>query len=50
MSPIVQTEYPFAISGLNDWKHSNVIVEHENGEEHRKCMMAYLILHVETES
>ena len=44
-------ESPFATSGFNDWKHcSNVIVEHENGEEHRKCMAAYLIRHKETGS
>ena len=35
---------------FNDWNHSNVIVGHENGEEHRKCMMAYLIWHKETGS
>ena len=44
-------ESPFATSGFNDWKHcSNVIVEHENGEEHRKCKMANLISHKETGS
>ncbi len=43
-------ESPFATSGFNDWKHSNVIVEHENGEEHRKCTTAYLIRHKETGS
>ena len=43
-------ESPFATSGFNDWKNSNVIVEHENGEEHRKCMTAYLIRHQETGS
>ena len=36
---------PFATSGFNDWKHSKSITEHENGEEHRKCMTAYLIRH-----
>ena len=43
-------ESPVATSGFNDWKHSNVIVEHENGEEDRKCMTAYLIRHKETGS
>ena len=44
-------ESPFATSGFNDWKHySNAIVEHENGEEHRKCLTAYLIRHKETGS
>ncbi|XP_040197362.1 zinc finger MYM-type protein 1-like [Rana temporaria] len=43
-----KTESPFATSGYNDWKHSNVIGEHENGEEHRKCMTAYFIRHKET--
>ena len=36
---------PFATSGFNDWKYSKSITEHENGEEHRKCMTAYLIRH-----
>ena len=45
-----KTESSSATSGFNDWKHSNVIVEHENGEDHRKCMMAYLIWHKETGS
>ena len=40
-------ESPFATSGFNDWKHSNVIVEHENGENHHKCTTAYLIRHEE---
>ena len=43
-------ESPFASSGFNDWKHSNVIVEHKNGEERHKCMIAYLIWHKETRS
>lgn len=43
-------ESSFATSGFNDWKHSNVIVEHENGEEHRKCMTEYSIRHKETGS
>ncbi|XP_040203750.1 uncharacterized protein LOC120935756 [Rana temporaria] len=43
-----KTESPFATSGFNDWKHSNVIGEHENREEHCKCMTAYLIRHKET--
>ena len=34
-------ESSFATLGFNEWKYfSNVIVEHENGEEYRKCMMA----------
>ena len=44
-------ESRFATSGFNDWKHcSNVSIELENGEEHQKCMMAYLIRHKETGS
>ena len=39
---------PLLHRGFNDWKHcSNVIVEDENGEDHRKCMTAYLIRHKE---
>ena len=41
-------EWTFATSGFNYWKHSNLIVEHENGIEHLKCMTAYLIRHKET--
>ena len=34
-------ESSFATLEFNDWKYcSNVIVEHENGEEYRKCMTA----------
>ena len=43
------TESPFATSAFNNWKHSNVIVEHEISEEHRNCMIAYLIQHKKLE-
>nr|XP_045587469.1 uncharacterized protein LOC123749426 [Procambarus clarkii] len=43
-------ESPFATMGFSDWKSSNVIVEHKIGEEHRKCMTAYMIRHKETGS
>ena len=31
-----KSESPFATSWFNDWKHSNIMVEHENWEEHHK--------------
>ena len=45
-----KTEFPFAISGFNDSKHSNIIVGNEKREENRMCMTAYLIRHKETRS
>lgn len=36
-------ESHFATSGFNDWKHANLVKEHENGEEHHKCMLEYSI-------
>ena len=42
-------ESPFATPGFNDWKHSNVVAEHENGEEHRRCLLEYSIRHKESD-
>jgi hypothetical protein len=36
------TDSAFSISRFNDWNHAfKVASHHENGQEHRKCMMTY---------
>jgi hypothetical protein len=38
----LHTDSVFNTSGFNDWKRAfKAASHHENGQEHRKCMMTY---------